>query len=113
MLTLFTNFGFFFFVAKVTDGILELKLAIVLDFEGAFHLVTKLHGSEVQVSQWRNSKFAEYSFNRDQDRDLLVFFLLLAFEDEHCDVRILLGLGELLLNLAHKLDVDIDILVGL
>ena len=113
MLTLFANFGLFFFVTEVTDGILEFKLAVVLYFEGAFHLVTKLHGSEVQVAQWRNSKLAEYSLNRNQDRNLLVFLLLLAFEDEHCDVRILLGLGQLLFNLAHKLDIDVDVLVGL
>ena len=42
-----------------------------------------------------------------------MLFLLLSFENDHGDVRILLRFGELLLNLAHELDVDVDLLIWL
>ena len=42
-----------------------------------------------------------------------MLFLLLSFKNNHCDVRILLGLRKLLLYFAHKLDVDIDVFIGL
>jgi len=42
-----------------------------------------------------------------------VFFLLLAFKNNHRDVRVLFRLGKFLLNLAHKFDIDVDILIWL
>ena len=42
-----------------------------------------------------------------------MLLLLLTFEDDHRDVTALLGLHKLLLNLAHELNVDVDIFVRL
>ena len=42
-----------------------------------------------------------------------MLFLLLAFEDDHRDVAALLRLDEFLFDLAHELDIDIDLLVWL
>ena len=39
--------------------------------------------------------------------------VLLSFKDDHGDVGVLLGLGKLLLDLAHELHVDVDVLIGL
>jgi hypothetical protein len=42
-----------------------------------------------------------------------MLFLLLAFKNDHSDVGVLLRLGQLLLNLAHELDIDVDVFVWL
>ena len=42
-----------------------------------------------------------------------MLFLLLAFKNDHSDVRVLFRLGQLLLGLAHELHVDVDVLVWL
>ena len=40
-----------------------------------------------------------------------MFLLLFTLENDHSDVRILLGLGQLLLDLAHEFNVDVDLFV--
>lgn len=40
-----------------------------------------------------------------------MFLLLFTLKDDHCDVRVLLRLGQLLLDLAHELDVNVDVFV--
>jgi len=42
-----------------------------------------------------------------------MLFLLLAFENDHSDVRILLSLCQLLFDLAHELHIYVDIFVWL
>ena len=48
---LFTNLSPLLLVVEVTDGILELKLAIVLDLKCSLHLVAELHWAEVEVAK--------------------------------------------------------------
>ena len=42
-----------------------------------------------------------------------MLLLLLTFEDDHRDIAALFGLDQLLLNLAHEFDVDVDVFVRL
>ena len=41
-----------------------------------------------------------------------MLFHLLSLENNHRDVRVLTGFDELLLNFAHELHVDVDLLIG-
>lgn len=42
-----------------------------------------------------------------------MLFLLLTFEDDHGDIRVLFSLCQLLFNLAHELHIYVDIFVWL
>ena len=110
---LFTNLSFLFLIIEVADSILELELTFVLNLKGSLHLIAELHRAEVEVAKGRDRELAEDSLYRDEDRNLLMLLLLLTFKDDHSDVTALLGLHKLLFNLAHELNVDVDIFVRL
>ena len=112
-LTFFADLGLLLFIVEVTDGILELELAFILDLECALHFISELHWSEVQVAKWRDRELAEDSFDADENRDLLVLFLLFALENDHGNVTALLRFDKLLLNLAHEANIDVDVLIWL
>jgi len=110
-LALFFNLCSFLLIVKVKNRVLKLELTIILDFKGSLHLVSKLHRSEIKITQRRNSKLAKDCLDGDQNRDLLVFLLLLTFKNDHSNVGVLFRFCQLLLDLAHELYVNINVFV--